>query len=56
MPESERHTKVLTNVWAHQVFKCMAYADTMKVMNTKMQTDTQRKLLNLKLFANSHLF
>ena len=28
MPGAERHTKVLTNVWAHQVFKCLAYVDT----------------------------
>ena len=27
MPEAERHTKVLTNVWANQVFKCLAYVD-----------------------------
>ena len=25
---------VLTNVWAHKVFKCLAYVDTMRVMNT----------------------
>jgi len=56
MPGVERHTKVLTNVWANQVFKCLAYVDTMRVMNTKMQTDTQRKFLDLKLFTNSHLF
>jgi len=52
MPGAERHTKVLTNVWAYQVFKCLAYVDTMRVMNTKMQTDMQRQLLNLKLFTN----
>jgi len=56
MPGAEKHIKVLTNVWANQVFKCLAYVDTIRVMNTKMQTDTQRKLLNLKLFTNSHLF
>jgi len=36
MPGAERHTKVLTNVWAHQVFKCLTYVDTVRVMNTKM--------------------
>ena len=56
MPGAERHTKVLTNVWPHQVFKCLAYVDTMRVMNTQMQTDSQRKLLNLKLLTNSCLF
>jgi len=30
MPGAERHTKVLTNVMAHQVFKCRAYVDTKK--------------------------
>ena len=25
MPGAERHTKVLTNVWTHQVFKCLGY-------------------------------
>ena len=49
MPGTERHTKYLTNVWAHQVFKCLAYVDTMRVMNTKMLADMQRKLLNFKL-------
>mgnify|MGYP007091665168 CR=1 FL=1 len=59
MPGAEIHTKVskdLTNVCAHQVFKSLAYVDTMRVMSTKMQADTQRKLLNLKLFTNNHLF
>ena len=72
MPGAERHIKVLTNVWAHQVFKCLAYVDTMRwahqvfkclayvdtmrVMNTKMLADTQRKLLDIKLFTNGHLF
>ena len=56
MPGAERHTKVLTNVWAHQVFKCLAYVDTMRIMNTKMLVDTQRKLIDLKLFTNSHSF
>ena len=55
MPGTERHTKVLPNVLA-LVFKCLAYVDTMRVMNTKMLADTQRKLLDLKLFTNSHLF
>jgi len=55
MPGAERHTKVLPNVLA-LVFKCQAYVDTMRVMNTKMLADTQRKLLDLKLFTNSHLF
>ena len=55
MPGAERHTKVLTNVWAHQVFKCLASVDTMRVKNTKMLADKQRKLLDLKLFTNSHL-
>ena len=32
--QEERHTKVLTNVWAHHVFKCLACVDTMRVMNT----------------------
>jgi len=41
-----------TNVWAHQVFKFLAYVDTMRVMNTKVLADKQRKLLNLKLFTN----
>jgi len=32
------------------MFKCLAYVDTMRVMNnTKMLADTQRKLLDLKL-------
>jgi len=35
MPGAERHTKVLTNVWA-QVFKWLAYVDTMRVMNTML--------------------
>ena len=56
MPGTERHTNVLTNVWTHQLFKCLAYVETMRVMNTKMLADTQRKLLNLKLFTSSHLF
>ena len=59
MPGAKRYTKVLTSIWAHQVFNCLAYVDTLRVMNTKIQTDTQltqRKLLNLKLFINSHLF
>ena len=59
MPGAERHIKVLTNVWAHQVFKCLAYVDTMRWahqvskclayvdMSTNMLTDTQRKLLIL---------
>ena len=55
MTRAERYTKVLTNVWA-QVFKCLAYVDTMRVINTKMLADTQRKLLDLKLFTNSYLF
>ena len=42
MPGAERHTEVLTNVWAHQVFKCLAYVDTQRVINTKMLADTQR--------------
>ena len=42
MPGAERHTEVLTNVWAHKVFKCLAYVDTMRVINTKMLADTQR--------------
>jgi len=58
MPGAERHTKVLTNVWTHQELKILAYVDTMRVMNTKMLADTQRRLLNLnlKLFTNSNLF
>ena len=56
MPGAERHTQVLTNVWAYQVFKCLDYVDTMRVINTEMLADTQRKLLNLKLFTNNHLF
>ena len=28
----------------------------MRFMSTKMLADTQRKLLNLKLFTNNHLF
>ena len=56
MPRAERDTKVLTNVCAHQVLKFLAYVDTVRVMNTKMLADTQRKLLNLKLFNNNHLF
>ena len=56
MPGAERHTKVLTNVWAHQVFKCLTYVDTVRAMNTKMLVDTKRKLLDLKLFTNSHSF
>jgi len=31
MPGAEKHIKVLTKVWAYQVFKCLA---TMRVMNT----------------------
>jgi len=50
--QEQRDTQVLTNVWAHQVFKCLAYVDTMRVMNTKMLSDMQGKLLNLKLFTN----
>ena len=49
-------SKVLTNVWTHKMFKFLAYVDTRRVMNTKMLADTQRKLLNLKLFINSHSF
>ena len=56
MSGAERHTKVLTNVWAHQVFKSLAYVDSMRVMNAQMQTDSQRKLLNLKLLTNIRLF
>ena len=52
MSGAERHTNVLTNVLAHQVLECLAYVDTMRVMNTMMQTDMQRQLLNLKLFTN----
>ena len=26
---TKKHTIVLTNVWAHQVVKCLAYLDTM---------------------------
>ena len=52
MQGSERHTKILTNVWAHQVFKILAYVDTMRVMNTKILADTQRKLLIIKLFTS----
>ena len=52
MPGAERHTKVLTNVWAHQVFKYLAYVDTMRVIYTKMLAGKQTKLLNLKLFTN----
>ena len=48
MPGAERYS--------NQVFKCLAYVDTMRVMNTKMLADNQRKLLDLKLFTNSHLF
>jgi len=33
------------------VFKCLAYVDTMRVINTKMLADKQRKLLDLKLLA-----
>ena len=40
MPGAKRHTKVLTNVWG-QVFKSLAYVDTMIIMNTKMLADTQ---------------
>ena len=40
----------------NQVFKCLAYVDTMRVMNTKMLADMQRKLLNFKLSINSCLF
>ena len=36
MPGAERHTQVLTNVWAYQVFKCLDYVDTMRVINTEM--------------------
>ena len=52
MQGAERHTKILTNVWAHQVFKCLAYVDIMRVMNTKILADTQRKLLIIKLFTS----
>jgi len=52
MPGAKRHTKVLTNIWAHQVFKCLAYVGTMRVMNTKMLAD----MLDPKLFINSCLF
>ena len=55
MPGAERHTKVLTNVWAHQVLKCLACVDTTRVINTNKQPDKQRKLLDLKLFTSSHL-
>ena len=48
MPGTERHTKVLTNFLAHQGFKCLVCVDTMRVINTKMLADTQRKLLDLK--------
>jgi len=33
MPGAEKHIKVLTNVWAHQVFKCLAYVDTIRVIH-----------------------
>ena len=41
MPGAERHTKVITDLSAHQVFKFLAYVDIMRVMNTKMLADTQ---------------
>ena len=47
MPGAERHTKVLTNVWAHQVLTCLACVDTTRVINTNKQPDKQRKLLDL---------
>jgi len=40
MPGAERYTKVLTNVCA-QVIKCLAYVDTMRVINTKMLAGMQ---------------
>jgi len=40
MPGAERRTKLLTNVWTNQVFTCLAYVVTMRVMNTKMLADT----------------
>jgi len=39
MRGAERLTKVLTNVLAHQLFKCLAYVDKMRIMNTKMLAD-----------------
>ena len=56
MSGAERHTQVLTNVWAHQVFTCLACRDNMRVIDTKMVADKPRKLLDLEFFTNSHLF
>jgi len=39
-----------------QVYECLACVDTMRVINTKMLADKQRKLLDIKLFTDSHLF
>ena len=45
-----------THLRFNQVFKCLACVDTMRVINTKMLADKQRKFLDLKLFTNSNLF
>ena len=53
MSGAERHTKVLNNVWAHQVFTCLVCGDTMRVIDTKMLADKQRKF-SVFIFFLSH--
>ena len=40
---------MLANVWARQVFKCLAYVDTMRVMNTKDASRYAEKVIKSQI-------